>query len=132
MELKEKVTEVVAALIWRDDSFLICQRPANKARGLMWEFAGGKIEEGETRCQALKRECMEELGVEVQPGEIFMEVLHRYPDILVHLTLFNAEIVKGEPVMLEHADMRWITKDQIPKYRFCPADKDILDKLMEG
>ena len=84
------MTEVVAALIWQGERFLACQRPPHKARGLLWEFVGGKVEPGETREQALIRECREELGVLVQVGEIFMELTHKYPDLTVHLTLFHA------------------------------------------
>ena len=127
-----KVTEVVAALIWQDDKFMICQRPAHKARGLLWEFVGGKVDPGESKQQALIRECREELAVEVSVGDVFMEVLHEYPDLLVRLTLFNSAIVSGEPQMLEHNDIQWITVEQIPKFDFCPADVDILKKLMEG
>ena len=86
------MTEVVAALIWREDRFLICQRPAHKARGLLWEFAGGKVEPGETKEQALIRECQEELSVVVSVQDVFMEVTHAYPDLTVHLTLLNARI----------------------------------------
>ena len=127
-----KVTEVVAALIWQDDKFMICQRPAHKARGLLWEFVGGKVDPGESKQQALIRECREELAVEVSVGDVFMEVLHEYPDLLVRLTLFNSAIVSGEPQMLEHNDIRWIKVEQIPDFAFCPADVDILKKLMEG
>ena len=126
------ITDVVAALIWQEDRFLICQRPAHKARGLLWEFVGGKVEPGESKQQALIRECREELAVEVSVGEVFMEVLHHYPDLLVRLTLFNASIAAGTPQMLEHNDIRWIRVDQIPQFDFCPADVDILKKLMEG
>ena len=127
-----KVTEVVAALIWQDDKFMICQRPAHKARGLLWEFVGGKVDPGESKQQALIRECREELAVEVSVGDVFMEVLHEYPDLLVRLTLFHSAIVAGTPQMLEHNDIQWITVEQIPKFDFCPADVDILKKLMEG
>ena len=127
-----KVTEVVAALIWEGDRFLICQRPAHKARGLLWEFVGGKVDPGETKQQALVRECREELAVEVAVGDVFMEVLHDYPDLLVRLTLFHSVIAAGEPQMLEHNDIRWITVEEIPNFDFCPADEDILKKLMEG
>ena len=122
-------TEVVAALIWQQERFLICQRPAQKARGLLWEFVGGKVEPGESREQALIRECQEELAVTVRPDGIFMEVEHEYPDILIHLTLFHAEITEGVPQMLEHHDMKWITPEQIPDYDFCPADAEILERL---
>ena len=124
-----KITDVVAALIWEGDQFLICQRPAHKARGLLWEFVGGKLEAGDSRQQALVRECREELAVEISVGDVFMEVLHEYPDLLVRLTLFHAAIVSGTPQMLEHNDIRWITVDQIPAFAFCPADVDILKKL---
>ena len=123
--------DVVAALVAEDGRFMICQRPAHKARGLLWEFPGGKVEIGETRAQALVRECREELDVTVAPGEIFMEVDHVYPDITIHLTLFRAAIAEGRPQRLEHADIRFIAPDQIPRYDFCPADADILARIME-
>ncbi len=124
------ITEVVAALIWRDDKFMICQRPAHKARGLLWEFVGGKVESGETKEQALIRECREELNVLLSVGNVFMDVIHDYPDITVHLTLFNATIAKGEPQKIEHNDIRWITPSEIPNYDFCPADIEILVKII--
>ena len=120
------MTDVVAALIWDRDRFMICQRPAHKARGLLWEFVGGKTEPGETMEAALIRECREELDVTVSVGDIFTQVVHEYPDILIRLTLFHCTIAEGTPRMLEHNDIRWIRPDQIPDYDFCPADKDIL------
>ena len=123
------MVEVVAALIWNKDKFLICQRPANKARALLWEFVGGKVEKGETKEQALIRECKEELNVTIDVGDIFMEVVHEYPDITVHLTLYNATLVEGVLQKLEHNDIKWITIAEISRYDFCPADKDILEKL---
>ena len=86
------MTEVVAALIWQGEKFMICQRPAHKARDLLWEFVGGKVEPGETKEQALIRECQEELAVTLSVGDIFMDVIHEYPDLTVQLTLFNATI----------------------------------------
>ncbi len=126
-----KVTEVVAALIWQKDRFMICRRPAHKARGLLWEFVGGKVEEGETKQQALVRECREEIAVTLDVGEVFMDVTHTYPDLTVHLTLFNATIAKGQPQMLEHVDIRWITPREIPDYDFCPADVEILKEIIK-
>lgn len=125
------MVEVVAALIWRGDQFMICQRPAHKARGLLWEFVGGKVEPGESREQALVRECREELAIELAVGDVFMEVVHEYPDITVHLTLFNAAIAAGIPQMLEHNDIRWITPEEISGYEFCPADETILRRIIE-
>lgn len=123
------MTQVVAALIWRGDRFLACQRPPHKARGLLWEFVGGKVEAGETKEAALIRECREELDVTIEVGEVFMELTHEYPDLTVHLTLFHASIKDGEPKKLEHHDIRWITTNEIDQYAFCPADKDILTEL---
>lgn len=123
------MTEVVAGLLWQGDRFLICQRPANKKRGLLWEFAGGKMEPGETREETLVREFQEELGVTLQPLDIFMEVTHEYPDMTVHMTLYNAVIASGQLQKLEHNDLKWITVDEIDEYDFCPADVDILQRL---
>lgn len=125
------VTEVVAALIWEGGKFMICQRPAHKARALLWEFVGGKVEPGETKAQALIRECREELAITPTVGSVFMDVVHEYPDITVHLTLFHATIAEGIPKKLEHNDIRWITPAQIPLYDFCPADEEILKRITE-
>ena len=125
------MTEVVAALIWHGERFLACQRPPHKARGLLWEFVGGKVEPGETREQALIRECREELDVTVRVGGIFMELVHEYPDLTVHLTLFHAGIAEGTPRLLEHQALRWITIEEIGQYPFCPADQAILNRLRE-
>lgn len=129
--MERSITEVVAALIWEGDRFMICQRPPHKARGLLWEFVGGKVEPGETKETALIRECREELAVTVEPGEVFMDVTHVYPDLTVHLTLFNAAIRQGTPQRLEHRDIRWITVDEIGQYNFCPADETILARLRQ-
>ena len=125
------MTEVVAALIWDSDRFLACQRPAHKARGLLWEFVGGKVEPGETKEEALIRECREELAVTVSVGEVFMEVTHQYPDLTVHLTLYHAAIAAGVPQKIEHNDIRWITVEEIDRYPFCPADDVILERLKQ-
>ena len=123
------MVEVVAALIWNGDKFLICQRPANKARALLWEFVGGKVEIGETKEQALIRECQEELAITLSVGDLYMEVVHEYPETTICLSLFNATILEGAPQKLEHTDIRWITVEEIPQYQFCPADIEILERL---
>ena len=120
---------VVAALIWCQGKFLICQRPKDKKRALNWEFVGGKVEPGETKEQALVRECKEELDITVKVNDVFCQVTHEYPDVTVNLTLFNAEILDGEPRMLEHNDMKWITPAEVDNYDFCPADVEILKKI---
>ncbi len=124
------MVEVVVALIWQGDKFMICQRPAHKARALLWEFVGGKVEPGETKQQALIRECQEELAITLSVGDEVMDVIHEYPDITVHLTLFNATVAEGEPQKLEHNDIKWITPSEIYDYEFCPADEEILGKII--
>ena len=126
----EKMTEVVAALIRDGKRFLICQRPAHKARGLLWEFVGGKAEPGEAGPQALIRECKEELDILIDVGPVYLDVMHAYPDLTVHLTLYSASIVSGVPRLLEHQDLRWITAGEIPRYDFCPADREILERIL--
>lgn len=123
--------QVVAALIWREDRFLICRRPANKKRALLYEFVGGKVESDETHEQALRRECFEELAIEIEVGELFMQIRHAYPDITIDLFLYQAYLAEGsaEPQMLEHADLRWIRPDEIDDFEFCPADCDILEEI---
>ena len=111
---------------------MICQRPAHKARGLLWEFVGGKVEPGETKEQALIRECQEELAVTLDVGEVFMDVVHEYPDLTVHLTLLHATIREGTPQKLEHNDIRWITVGEIGQFEFCPADEEILRRLKDA
>ena len=123
------MTDVVAALIWQEGRFMICQRPAHKARGLLWEFVGGKTEPGETMEDALIRECREELDITVSVGDIFTQVIHEYPDILICLTLFHCTIAEGTPSLLEHKDLKCILPEEIPQFDFCPADKDILELI---
>ena len=84
-----------------------------------------------TKEKALIRECREELNVLLSVGDVFMDVVHEYPDLTVHLTLFNSTIADGEPQKLEHNDIQWITPSEIPNYNFCPADEEILAKICE-
>lgn len=123
------MVQVVAALIREGEKFMIFQRPLTKTRPLQWEFVGGKVEAGETLEEALIRECKEEIGVTVKVGKVFMEVDHKYPDIDIHLTLFEAEIGAGIPQKLEHNDIRIISPEEIDSYNFCPADDEILNKI---
>lgn len=123
------ITEVVAALIRRGERFLACQRPEGKARALLWEFVGGKVEPGETKEQAIVRECQEELGVTIEVEEMCFELIHHYPDLTVRLTLFSATVPRGEPQKLEHRDIRWVTLAEAKRLPFCPADQEIIARL---
>ncbi len=123
------MVDVVAALIRDGERFLICKRPAHKARALMWEFPGGKVEAGERPRDALIRECMEELDVTLDVGELYMQVTHEYPDIQIRLSLYEAVIASGELCSKEHEALCWILPREIPDYEFCPADVDIIHRI---
>ena len=129
--MDKKTLEVVAALIERGDTFLACQRPGHKARGLLWEFLGGKVEKGETREEAIVRECREEIGVTIAVHGIVAEVTHAYEELTVHLTLLRASIAEGTPQALEHADIRFMTIVEAEGYPFCEADKELLRIVRE-
>lgn len=121
--------EVVAALIRRRDTFLLCRRPEGKARAGLWEFPGGKVEEGETREAAIARECREELGVELTCFGELMEGTHAYPEVTVHLTLMDCRMSGGEPRRLEHDDIRFVTPDEASELALCPPDRVFLQEL---
>lgn len=123
------MVEVVAARIWDHDTFLICQRAPEKSQGMLWEFVGGKVEPGETKQEALVRECQEELAITLQVGKEVTDVTHVYPNISIHLTLFDCHIIKGTPTMLEHHAIRWIKEDETADYPFCPADAEMLKQI---
>lgn len=123
--------EVVAAIIERDGRILACQRPPEKARGLLWEFPGGKVEPGESREEAIIRECREELGITLVPEAIFTEVTHHYPDLTVHLTFFLCSLPEGEPIPLEHHAILWAAPRELADLPFCPADRGVADMLIE-
>lgn len=123
------MTEVVAAIIWHEGRYLICQRPAHKARGLLWEFPGGKVEPGETPEEAIIRECREELDTTLEPLGIFTEVTHQYPDLCIHLSFLRCRVQSGQPRALEHAAIRWIRPEEASAYDFCPADLSIAQAL---
>lgn len=126
------IITVVAGLIREGDRILICQRPAGKARGLLWEFPGGKVEAGESKEAALVRECREELDVTLEVGKVYAELTYEYPDVTVRLTLFEARIAEGVPRNIEHADVKWIKPEEITEYPFCPADKEICGKISKS
>lgn len=129
MKEKNKAIEVVAGLVRRGEEFLICRRPMHKARGGQWEFAGGKLEPGETKQQALIREFREELDVELSPGEVLLEVTHTYPDLTVHLSLLEATVAAGEPRALEHSEIRWVRMGEVHAFDLCPADRELVRLL---
>ena len=124
--------EVVAALIRRGEEFLICQRPAEKKRGLMWEFPGGKVDPGETHERAIAREIREELGAEIRVGRRVDETVHRYPDVEIRLSLYECTVASGELQLKEHADARWIVLGEEKSFDLCPADRDFIRNLRKA
>ncbi len=126
---RRKPIDVVAALLWERDKFLICQRPAGKSRGMLWEFPGGRVEPGETLQQGLARECSEALAVTMQVGNPFMQIMHEYPDLLIRLTLFQCILDTGIPQALEHHAIRWVHPSWAEEYPFCPADAHLLKEV---
>ncbi|MCM1218957.1 MAG: (deoxy)nucleoside triphosphate pyrophosphohydrolase [Lachnospiraceae bacterium] len=129
VDVGKKIVEVVVALIWRGDKFLICQRPANTARGLFWEFVSCKVEEGKTKEEVLVRECKEVLDIIIKPNEEFASFNHVYTDTILRLTVFNCYITSGKPKLLKHNSFAWIAPEDIDKYCFNPTEKEILEKI---
>lgn len=130
-----KTIRVVAALIEdpRDVSrFLVQQRLPNKSRANLWEFPGGKVEAGETDEQALARECVEELDVELAVGRRLWSTSHAYDDLTVQLELFAAKIVKGEPKALGAQALKFCTPVEMQALPFCEADLPLLEELVSG
>ena len=122
--------DVVAAVVRRDDGrLLISQRNADDMLGGYWEFPGGKVDPGEDLKTAVRRELLEELGIETEIGAEIHRIVHPYPDRDVRLVFFDARIVSGEPQKLEVADFRWVTLDEIMDYQFPEADLPLLKQL---
>lgn len=124
-----KTLEVTAAIIRRDGKILICQRPANKNCGLLWEFPGGKIEAGETGEQCIVRECQEELGVKLSVERELTDITYEYPDRIIHLHFYLCGIAAGALEKKEHNAIAWIDPDEVDQYELCPADQAMICKF---
>lgn len=123
--------EVTAAIIQQNDKVLICQRPANKNCGLLWEFPGGKKETGETGEQCIVRECQEELGILINVQRELTDITYHYSDRTVHLHFYICSIANGIPIKKEHNDLLWTTPMDFTKYDFCPADMSVLPAIID-
>jgi mutator protein MutT len=122
--------DVAAALLFRDGRVLITQRRPDDHLGGLWEFPGGKREPGETLADCLRRELREELGLEVQVGEVVERATHSHPDRAVHLEFFRCALLAGEPRPLGCQDLAWVSPDELARYTFPPADARLVDKLL--
>ena len=123
--------KVAAAILERNGEIFICQRRAGKHLAFLWEFPGGKLEPGETLEECLRRECQEELGVNVSSPILFEQFQYSYPEVTVELAFFRCRIEHGEPCGKEGQNVRWIRKDELSRYAFCPADLGVVKKLLQ-
>lgn len=121
--------EVAAGVVFKNNRLLITRRKKDDYLGGLWEFPGGKRKPGETFEECLKRELMEELGIEVKVGELLWSMTHNYPDIQVHLRFFFCTNIKGEPTPIGCDAVEWITREQLSEYKFPEADAMLVDLL---
>lgn len=124
---------VVAAIIENDNKILCMQRGKDKHEytSFKWEFPGGKIEEGETKENALKREIFEEMNLEIEIKKHFCDIRHVYPDFILNMYCFKCIALKTEFKLNVHNDYKWLSKKELGDLDWAPADKPIIDKLME-
>jgi mutator protein MutT len=121
--------EVAAGLVFREGKLLITQRPPESHLGGLWEFPGGKRETGESFEQCLRRELVEELGIEVQVHELLEDLTHHYPERSVHLKFFRCRWLRHEPRAILCHDWKWIGLEQLPDFQFPAADARLLEKV---
>jgi A/G-specific adenine glycosylase len=121
--------DIAAALIWRDGQLLITRRPEHKMLGGLWEFPGGKQENGETLEECLKREIREELGVSIEVGDLYQSVKHTYSHFRITLHTFHCRIENGEPRNIGVDDFAWVSPEELNLYAFPRADQKIIESL---
>ncbi len=125
-----KASPVVAAFIKRGSQILLARRPEGKLRGGLWEFPGGKLEEGEVPEEALKRELAEELGVSAEIGPLLGEVVYTYPEVTIRLLCYETKIL-GEPRPLEGQTLSWFSPEEIASLPLAPADQILWSQIKE-
>lgn len=127
-----KTLEVVAGIIERDGKILCAQRSEGKYKyvSLKWEFPGGKIEEGETHTEALKRELKEELDIDVDVKEHYIDIQYQYPDFLLNMYCYTCTTPSTNLKQNVHKNLVWLDREQLHTLDWAPADAPIIDKLM--
>ena len=131
MTYQENIT-VAAAVISVDGKYLITKRKEGKHLAGYWEFPGGKVEKGETTLDALTREILEEVGLEIRVNRLLHESFPEYPERLVHMNFYDCDILSGEATAIECAEIAWIKPDEFKLYEFPPADEGIIEMLSES
>ncbi len=132
MKYTGKTIRVVAAEIARDGAFLITQRAPKAVLPLLWEFPGGRVEDGETDEQALRREIGEKFGIEPRVGELTLEVTHEYTEYTVDLRVYRCTVPAGRfPMARVHA-WRWVPPEEFDRYEFPGADQETVDLLVRS
>ena len=131
--MDKKLITVTAGIIYYQGKILIAQRRKDKSLGGFWEFPGGKIEQGESCEQTLKREIKEEFDISVNVGKYLMEILHEYPDFMLKMYVYEANWDgKGEIRICDHEQYKFVTKEELPNYEFPGADVELLEQLQKA
>ncbi len=127
------IINVAAGVIKNSEGkILIAQRDLDRAQGGLWEFPGGKLEEGETREDALKREIKEELMIDIEVEKYLDEKTFQYPEKEINLIVLECKLIGGKLKATEHEDVKWINKEELKNYEFVPADLFIIEKFYQS
>jgi 8-oxo-dGTP diphosphatase len=121
---------VAAGLIERNGQVLIARRKNAGAHGRKWEFPGGKVEPNESPEECVRRELQEELGIQVEVGNLFCISEYDYPDFSIRLVVYRILSIKDDPIALEHEEIRWVAPEEIERFDFPEADLPVVAKLV--
>ncbi len=131
--MSHRYIRVVGAMVERDGRYLITQRPPSASLPLLWEFPGGRVQEGESDREALARELTELMGIRVQVGEEAMHLRHEYPEYEIEFRVFRCALLSAEAEIkhLRVCDHRWVSLAEMTHYKFPDADARTLEKLLD-